>query len=69
MVIKYTNIFHYKIVKFIQIGIFGLKRNHLATLFQWASENRKRETVFQKKPSGNRLNPRISTESMLWKVG
>jgi hypothetical protein len=31
MTIKYTSIFHS--LKFTQIGIFGLKTNHLATLF------------------------------------
>jgi hypothetical protein len=30
MAIKYTNIFH-RNTKFTQIGIFGLKTNHLAT--------------------------------------
>jgi hypothetical protein len=29
---KYTNIFHYKTLENFQIGIFGLKINHLATL-------------------------------------
>jgi hypothetical protein len=33
MVIKYTNIFHSKVVQNLpKIGIFGLKINHLATL-------------------------------------
>jgi hypothetical protein len=34
MVIKYNNIFHSKALpNFTKIGIFGLKTNHLATLF------------------------------------
>jgi hypothetical protein len=33
MIIKYSSIFHSKaLLKFTQIGILGLKTNHLATL-------------------------------------
>jgi hypothetical protein len=39
MVIKYTKIFHLQDPpKFTQIGIFGLKTNHLATLVTGNSE-------------------------------
>jgi hypothetical protein len=33
MALKYTNMSHFKAVKITQIGIFGLKMYHLATLF------------------------------------
>jgi hypothetical protein len=52
MAIKYTNIFHRNTLQnFTQIGIFGLKTNHLATQIR----TQKAEKIEDKLSTGQRI--------------